>query len=283
MRTTSLPDRGNRRPERVLIVKQTRKGIVAGQTAHLQPHQARGMACADSTESSAPQPYLQGGSGWRRRVSAAQEGRRYVPRGGHVMDFSKPPPAHRPHSRREAAASARQVVAGACAATPPSAPLAAGAAGQQHPRWSPPWALDQEGPAGSAPRASMASDPHHWERYGRAAATSERPACQAPGKTMPPKRAAASTPPRWRPPGAALPPTARRTAAASLRSAAPTTPDCSACACCADARQLLHHERQAAWDEREAATQARRKLEAALSRAERDRADLEQLKASLKF
>jgi hypothetical protein len=54
--------------------------------------------------------------------------------------------------------------------------------------------------------------------------------------------------------------------------------DCATCECCAGARLLLRREIDAAKEEQAAAVQARRKLEAAVSRAERDRADFEQFK-----
>lgn len=37
------------------------------------------------------QPFLRIGDGWSTRQDAARSGRRYVPRGGHIVDFSSAP------------------------------------------------------------------------------------------------------------------------------------------------------------------------------------------------
>lgn len=52
-------------------------------------------------------PYLLSGTGWLRQVSAVQEGRRYVPKGGHIVDFSSPESAQRISIRLQTANKSR--------------------------------------------------------------------------------------------------------------------------------------------------------------------------------
>jgi hypothetical protein len=63
-----------------------------------------------SSSATAPKPFLRRGSGWEARVAATREGRRYLPRGGPVKDYSQeqePPILGR---RRRAAAASRKVI-----------------------------------------------------------------------------------------------------------------------------------------------------------------------------
>lgn len=59
----------------------------------------------------APKPFLRCGSGWQARVEAAREGRRYVPRGGPIKDYSKDEelPARLRAPRGRAAAPASRI------------------------------------------------------------------------------------------------------------------------------------------------------------------------------
>lgn len=46
--------------------------------------------------------FLKAGDGWSSRQEAARSGKRYVPRGGHLVDFSRSPaPESRTHSQIE--------------------------------------------------------------------------------------------------------------------------------------------------------------------------------------
>ncbi len=49
----------------------------------------------------ASKPYLKRGSGWSARVAAAREGRRYVPKGGPVKDYSKEEEVPLPTGRQQ--------------------------------------------------------------------------------------------------------------------------------------------------------------------------------------
>ncbi|KAL4856275.1 Centromere protein J [Chlorella vulgaris] len=57
--------------------------------------------------SSATMPFLRRGSGWEARTAAAREGRRYVPRGGPVKDYTKEEESPVLARRRRAAAASR--------------------------------------------------------------------------------------------------------------------------------------------------------------------------------
>ncbi|KAI3437602.1 hypothetical protein D9Q98_000055 [Chlorella vulgaris] len=57
--------------------------------------------------SNTPMPFLRRGSGWEARTAAAREGRRYVPRGGPVKDYTKEEESSILARRRRAAAANR--------------------------------------------------------------------------------------------------------------------------------------------------------------------------------
>ncbi|PRW20917.1 GPR1 FUN34 yaaH family [Chlorella sorokiniana] len=59
-------------------------------------------APAAAAAAAAPKPFLRRGAGWEARMAAAREGRRYVPRGGTVKDYSQGGEAPLPTRRRPA-------------------------------------------------------------------------------------------------------------------------------------------------------------------------------------
>lgn len=135
----------------------------------------------------AAKPFLRRGAGWEGRMAAAREGRKYVPRGGPIKDYSKedevprrlgskPRPARQPHAAKTAApaaassgprASARKATRGnyssqAAASGKPTrsgAPSAAASPRRQHPA-APARALPS--PAACPPAAAPAST--DWAR-----------------------------------------------------------------------------------------------------------------------
>lgn len=84
-----------------------------------------------------PKPFLRRGAGWEARMAAAREGRRYVPRGGAVKDYSQEGEAPLPLRRRAAGSkpprSPVKPGCGACKAGGPAYSAQAAAAARQKP------------------------------------------------------------------------------------------------------------------------------------------------------
>lgn len=71
---------------------------------------------------SAAKPFLRRGAGWEARLAAAREGRRYMPRGGPVKDYSQEGEAPLPRPRRSGtAASGARKAAGPRSPAKPAA------------------------------------------------------------------------------------------------------------------------------------------------------------------
>lgn len=64
---------------------ETVAGSVHGMTTNLE------IAATQSSMPTGPTSFLRSGDGWTTRLGAARQGRRYVPRGGHLVDFGSLP------------------------------------------------------------------------------------------------------------------------------------------------------------------------------------------------
>lgn len=125
----------------------------------------------------APKPFLRRGSGWQARMEAAREGRRYMPRGGPIKDYSKDEelPARSKEPRGRATAPASHI---------PLSPSKAAAPGRSR-------SYAMRGAASSA-----AASPARAQRQPAAGrpAGSIAPACHVGAQPAPNKRAPAADP-----------------------------------------------------------------------------------------
>lgn len=138
-------------------------------------------AAAAPAAAAAAKPFLRRGAGWEARVMAAREGRRYVPRGGPVKDYSKEDEA--PAMRRRSAAGAKPATGRALPGSPAKP------------------ASGRGGPAPAAARKTMSGS-----YSGAPAAPATKPKAAASTRQARSTAAsAAASPHRPRPPARALP------------------------------------------------------------------------------
>ena len=232
-------------------------------------------------------PFLVGGSGPLRQSAAKVGGRRYIPKGGHVVDFTSR--KTRKHIPNELSSTTFSM---------PPPPLSSSSAATTT-SWAEKVAVRQTHDV-----LHISSPPHIDSQYSHALdgessgdlvedfssckpflggkinqSVHERPELKQQ-YTNP----AATIRQKWRPPGPTTPHrkfnSSRRSAAPLSSAAAKQTHDCHTCQCCTELRQNYENAETTARQERAAAAHLRRRLEGESAKLAKERREFDEYKES---